>query len=511
MASSPAGTAVRSPTGFLALTVIGSLLAVFALAQVTWALGLIGQPDEVMYHEAVVYDQAARLVRGEPLYQSFDRPPYAVTAYTPVYYVLAGALQAAVGPGFAAGRTLSFAASLIATGLLAYLAARCAGDWRPGALAALLFLGLGIPGVFLVPWSGMYKEDLLGVALSVGAVAALAGGTSHRRIALAAALAALAFLTKQTFVAAGLASFAWLWLIDRRRALLFGLLGCSIVFIAGALLEVTSGAFLRNAVFANVNPFSVRALTDNLAMLELFQGAALFLAGSYVLRRASDLWKHADTLVVLYWLASFLPLVGLAKIGSNRNYWIELAGATAVLAALSAWSWATARLSTGYRWLTRGGLVLLALELVLLLPLLGAAVALGLHPLSAPPTDRAALDALIEEVRATPGEVLADPLDVVVLAGRPIYFEPYIFSILYGEGRWDVTPLVERICSGGVGLLVLGYPLDGKQPAYHGYPQWPAPAVAALRETMVLQRQQAGRWVYVPGVGDVSGACGSDR
>jgi hypothetical protein len=77
--------------------------------------------------------------------------------------------------------------------------------------------------------------------------------------------------------------------------------------------------------------------------------------------------------------------------------------------------------------------------------------------------------------------------------------EPYIFSILGTEGRWDATPLVRQICKGDVTLLVLGYPLeqsDGRQ--FDGYTFWPAPVTEALRATMVLDRQQAGRYLYVP-------------
>jgi hypothetical protein len=148
-----------------------------------------------MYGEAIIHDHAARLLRGEPLYQPLGRPPYSVAAYTPLYYGLAAGLQAVFGPGFAPGRLLSLLAGLSVVCLVASLAARRAGDRRAGWFAGLLFLALGLPGAYpfsslpapypswltltypYYPWMALYKEDVLGVALSVGAIAALLGGS----------------------------------------------------------------------------------------------------------------------------------------------------------------------------------------------------------------------------------------------------------------------------------------------------------------------------------------------
>src|SRR4051812_2570910 len=79
---------------------VGGVLAALAIAQVERGIGAIIQRDELMYGEAVSYDQGARLVHGEPLCQALNQAPYTVAAYTPVYYWLVAALQAWVGPGF---------------------------------------------------------------------------------------------------------------------------------------------------------------------------------------------------------------------------------------------------------------------------------------------------------------------------------------------------------------------------------------------------------------------------
>lgn len=49
-----------------------------------------------------------------------------------------------------------------------------------------------------------------------------------------------------------------------------------------------------------------------------------------------------------------------------------------------------------------------------------------------------------------------------------------------------------------VGLLIFYNRLEDGTGQYHGYAFWPAPVVAALQETMVLEQVQAGYYLYVP-------------
>jgi hypothetical protein len=119
-----------------------------------------------------------------------------------------------------------------------------------------------------------------------------------------------------------------------------------------------------------------------------------------------------------------------------------------------------------------------------------------LHVRPNPPPD---FGKLIERVRSEPREVLADPPDVVVLAGRRNLLELYFSAIRHSQGQWNPDPLVRRICRGEVGLLVLRYKLESDaRGIYQGYPYWPPPILAALRESMEFQTEQAGRFLYVP-------------
>jgi hypothetical protein len=113
--------------------------------------------------------------------------------------------------------------------------------------------------------------------------------------------------------------------------------------------------------------------------------------------------------------------------------------------------------------------------------------------------DQPAFAALVERVRTEPNAVLADPLDVVVLADRPPLLEPVLFSIFELDGRWSSDALISRICDGGVGLLVLNMPLEAAATYVpYGIPWWPVSVMRALTARMIPAGQVAGRFLYVP-------------
>jgi hypothetical protein len=95
--------------------------------------------------------------------------------------------------------------------------------------------------------------------------------------------------------------------------------------------------------------------------------------------------------------------------------------------------------------------------------------------------------------------VIAEPLDVVVLTGRPVELEPLIYSLLADTGSWDPQPLVRRICQGEIKLAVLGYTLeDATQMGQGPYTVWPRTVLSAMRASMRLETSTFGRYLYVP-------------
>jgi hypothetical protein len=492
------GALIARRIGVLLVAAVGCLLVLLAGDRIIRGVAAIHSPVEAMYGESIIYDQAARLVRGEALYQPLDRSPFTVAAYTPLHYVLVAALQPLALPPFMPGRVLSFASALVVAVLVGWLAARRTIDRRAGLFAALLFVAFGFPGDF--PWFAFYKEDMFGVALSMVALAVLDHGSDRRHAAWAGALAGLAFLTKQTFVAVGLAGVAWLWFRNRPSAGAFAIVAFTVGLLPCLLLALSNPAFTENTILANLNPSRGEILRSNLVVLWRSQGVLVVLALLPVVLGVLPARQWLQDPLVPFWLLTLLLLpVGLAKVGSNTNYWIDFAAATTVLCTRGIWLLA---LRSGAPLLGR---VAASVALVALLasPAWQPAPSISLQTAVdriAHPDERQAAEfaRVLERVRAEPRGVYSEPLDIVVLAGRKLLMEPFIFSILNGEGRWDAANAVHQICSGEIGLVVLDHRLEGPDWMTHNYLHWPVPVLDALRSSMRLEREQAGLFLYVP-------------
>jgi hypothetical protein len=105
---------------------------------------------------------------------------------------------------------------------------------------------------------------------------------------------------------------------------------------------------------------------------------------------------------------------------------------------------------------------------------------------------------VVERVRGISGALVAEPLDALILAGKPTLVEPWESDALYRSGTWDISPLVESVCAGDIQLAVLSHRLEDTVVAYQDYSIWPAPLLDALRSKLVFERQLAGRNIYVP-------------
>ena len=476
---------------FLALFALVALEAAVELL-LCWAV--VRSPEQVIYGEGVVYEEAARLLNGSAVYASPESAPFAVTPYAPLYLLVTAALQALAGPGFAPGRVLTQAASLVSAGLVGYLGRLRTRERIFGLGAAVMFLAFGAQAS---PWFAFYRIDLLAVALSLGAVACLAGGTSWKRVVIGGILASLAVLTKQSFVAAGLACTVWLAWSDRRKGAAFALAWLVPILCAAAVLEATSHAFLSSIFGTGVLPVPAPvALAKAITWLTL-QGALLALAVVGIWDRRA-VRQPAHSLLALYWLAALLQLGGFARWGTSSNFWIESAAASCPVAAAALHRVWRGPSHQAPGWLGPLAAGFLALSVVAT-GQSSLRAARDLLTLGLDPGDAAGFQALVDRARGEPGAVMAEPLDAPLFAGRrPLLPDPFIMSVLYERGVWDPSPLVAEIRAGRVGLVMLGYPIDDADRVAEGFPSWPRPIVQAIRETMTLEGRVAGRYLYVP-------------
>ncbi len=490
----------------LFLAALLAVLTAATLAACRWALMLPGQLDE---GEPLIYGLASRILRHESLYQPIDRQPFVQVHYSPLYYVLLALLHAYVGPGFAPGRVLSLTAGLVAAALVGYLTASLARSWWAAGFSTLMFLGLAFPGV-PAPFLVLERVDALGISLAIATVAVLAHGTGRAHVLAAGALAGLALLTKQSLFAAALAGSVWLATISPRKSGSFLLTTVTTVLLPALMLQWSSGgAFWDNIGPGNPNSTSFASGAYLFKEWLALQGVPTLLALFYSVRTRA--WNDAlPRLLMLYWLATSVSAVGIIKVGANHNYWIELAAATAVLASLAIWTclrprrkWLCGVASMLPVWLLAWQLGVLTPARLLLernrefVPLSWTLPAAQFHHL----LDQAsAFNQLVGEMRHEQGVVLAEGLDGAVLGDQPIWFEPFAFSMLEHERRWNSQPLVTDICAGRVDLLVLSYPIDVDiyPTGLQEFPMFPASVMTALRQSMQLDQTLLDHYFYRP-------------
>ena len=387
--------------------VVTALILAYLVVLGLSAAARLPLPVEFMYGESIVLDLARRVARGEPLYPAPDRLPLAVTAYTPLYYLLVGGLQRLFGDGYAPGRVVSLASGLGAALLLVYGVRRAGGRWPGGLLAGGFFL---TQNMTILLWGPLHRVDLLALFLALGGLVLATGG----RVQLAVLSLLLAVFTKQTYLVAPIAVCAALY-PDRRAAVRFAVLfSVGLVGAVAAAQLLSEGWFLWHTVAANANPFDEENFRAMIGSFLHFNGVPLLAAAglfSLPSQPAERPWRF-------FFLGVLLTAPSYGKLGASSNYWLEPTAAIAALIGLL-----VGRLAKGEDIrapMTEYGLALFVAG-SLLVPLPGyqavAREALSVLPAGGAGGIRSQF-ALAPLVAAETGEVLTDEPALAVAAGR---------------------------------------------------------------------------------------------
>lgn len=465
------------------------LVAVIAIAAITaahhlprivafWA-GALRWPFPMQGSESLVVWEAGRLLRGEGLYVTNgpDRHGFVSAPYTPLYFVAVAATQALGPTGYTGGRLIALGSWLVALALVAALVRAVApgrAGWV-GALVAALGLATFSPGVI---WAVRAKPTVPALALALAGLLIVqrgAGGGRARRAYLWAALPfAAAYFTKQTALAAPAA--ATLFLIAqvgwRAAARFVGVLALAIGLPFAALTVATDGEFFRHVI-------ADRRLAWQGQLLRNFGG--LFLRDSWPLLAAAVVaavalaLARARTIAPYYLLAAGALVATVGVEGADHDHLIELAGAS----ALAVGAGLAAALAP------RSRLAALAPALA---ALLAAQLATGWTPdrwydgeLRVPDAAvRRQLELIVANIRATPGDVLAEEIGLVFLAGKPVpYDDPQAMAALARVGRWDQRQLLDDLNAQRFSLVIL--------PANPREELWTPEVLAAIRANYDLK------------------------
>jgi hypothetical protein len=221
---------------------VGVASVTFVAVYVVTAVRRCAYPFELEWMEGAMVDHVDRVLRGERLYvqPSLEFVPF---IYGPVFFFVSAAVAKVTGIGFLPLRLVSMFASFGCFGLLYALVERETRDRVAGLVAVGAFAATYSRSAFFFD---LGRVDSLGLFFGLAAIYVVRrrGDALAGQLA-AAALLGLAFLTKQTMLLVAVAMLAWLVATERRRALPFALATSVTTFGAFFALDWMHQGWLR--------------------------------------------------------------------------------------------------------------------------------------------------------------------------------------------------------------------------------------------------------------------------
>ena len=486
-----AASNVNSRSLIAILVILLPLLAAFGLAfgfvrnALYTVMGLLSFRD-VMYPDSANLLRAGEAMASLHLYPPLDRPPYLVTPYGPLMYLLFGLTR-----GLA--EMLGIDAAVTARGavLLAFMCCvfavyRLIKATEASQTVRLVCVALLLCSPAFAHWTTQCRGDFPAAALSLFSLLAVTLG-SISGLLIAALLCAGAILTKQSFVSATIAIAAWL--VWRRRHVDCARFIAVVIACVGAgyglllwrePLMATHWSALRHVVPPDPKGALVIYLIAASQPIMVAGGGALLLVLAVAARQSLLAARQPFlALFALYFLAAtVIAALGTIQVGAAINYYWEPLFAAALLASALPQEWPNLRHSTLVRRL--GALVAVAFTVSVLanmayLPKTYQDEQAYFEHYQASRGQWSALAGLISGKR-----VLSTEPDIAVLSAVPEIPDPFVISILETAGRWDPAPIVHDIEDRRYQMLFINkWTWDG-HPQYRGVVLWGPVIMAAV-------------------------------
>lgn len=402
-------------------------------------------PFQIEYMEPVVLDHTVRLSHGQSIYRPIEQAPFRMSPFTPFYPFINAPLVKLFGTTFFFGRLISSLSSL-GLGVILYKTLKRL-TYRPMASLWATVLFFALPPIYI--WSPMYRPDMLAALLSL---LGLYGLLFERSLSLCSLFFILGFFTKQTYVVAPVAGCLYLLSTNRARGFRLAILTFGGIFglmFLGDLM--THGQLSLHTIRYTMNPFLLKRfwlLTVRTSMLKVLP---MFCLGMWAFS-FKPFRQNQGRLFLLYFILSTLSTLTAGKVGSNINYYIEFSWAVALAFGL-----ALARLQDlsaqrrGFSYLIPAFLLVQA-SLLYHLP---HSYEFMTHFKLPDEKKLEASQKLSSYVKSTKGKVVSVAMDVLVLNGRDIEFEPFMFTQLATQDLWDQQAFLRKIETKSYDLIII--------------------------------------------------------
>jgi hypothetical protein len=401
-------------------------------------------PYDLDNEEGFILNQIHQLRHGHTIYPELKAPPYTVGNYPPVYQVVNLPFSLVFGTHHWYGRLISILATLVLGYLIGRIVYRITEDIFTALVAGIFPFAVH----YIYSWAVLNRVDMLALAFTLAGIYKVF--KEPKKIVVPVILFLLAFYTKQTMIAAPVIAFFYIFLNDPKKAGLFAVsLGLSGLMVFLTLYGLTHGEFFYHLVLYNMNPFRWSSVWNYLTnMVHFYWPFFLIVLIGFFVHWGRD-WK---LLFGGWFLLSALVAISAGKDGSAVNYLIEMFIAGSILAGVSL---SELRKSVVWGQYILAGLVFYQLILIPHFPYT--------RYWYGPMPDRARYNrakSVEEIVRNTPGPVLSDDAALLLRAGKPVLFQPFIMSTLDQQHLWNSAPLVQDIQNRKFSLVILYFPLS---------------------------------------------------
>jgi hypothetical protein len=482
-------------------------LEVSVPAMVAWGIGLVGVlllvprllefvhittnfitwPWQFDFSEGINLNATSELAAGHNIYRNSNPGDFISTPYTPVFYFLTAPITWLVGPSLAVGRIISLLATLVIAALLAFAVGKVTSRWAIGILTSAVWLCISP----VMIWSPLYTQHLLALAFGFGGLVWVMFHRDAHGISFLVGplLLGLAFLTKQSVIDVSAAVVIWLFLVNPRRAIRFGLILAGIIvtpfiidfiFLKGGLWEhaisnqgglpYSDRRFSR--LFARLWneqwPLFVIAITTSIATvvaaISLWRKQSVPPGDSAVESLHTTLRSTTARLATPYTLATFYfllacvsVLVRLGRAGVSYNHYIDCLLPACLVFGLGL-GWSLRNIRTEVKQTRNFALVGTVLGSVLLLfqvftftdPRLWYS---GAWP---EPAVAAKMQAWSNMVADVDGEVYSEDAYLAISNGKRLpYDDDFMFMQLASLGRWDQSSFVQSLWDRRFSLVIL--------------------------------------------------------
>ena len=440
-------------------------------------------PYQLDYGEGFLLYFAHALSQGHNIYQDISTYPFIPGLYPPVYSLVCAGLVKISGISFSTGRFVSVLSAIL-IGLLIYKIVKEKTNNQNNQIAIISSL-LFFASTYVYKWTCLFRVDTLGLLFSLVGIYFVFKYENSKGIYLSIPFFLLSVYTKQSLIAAPLASFIYLFLRDKKLGIknicLFGLTGFFLFLLAN---YITKGQFYLHIGLYHTGIFSIyKPIASYIGMIYI-HAVLLGFAFSYVLY---DVSKKKLSLFVICFITSALVAVSVGKIGASINYFIELVAVSCILFGLF-----LDELRPRVKKESLASILVITLLLIQLVLFAHMPYVTDEAPTTADLNNGQKVSSYVIN---TNGRILSEDAGFVVVNDKELLIEPFMAMQLEKQGLWNQSKFVSDLQNKKFSLIILEF--DVNCDGIHKY-RFTDEMLNVIRNNYYLVEKNGNYYTYMP-------------